>query len=84
MTVFKLFVEVLMVASIEAPFAFLEKLMNIVRFDAIESSKMSLGLVPKVFDPVDVISTVGEELGMIVAHVMIVCDVMCIVRLSSF
>jgi hypothetical protein len=66
MPVFKLLIEVLMVASIEAPFTLLEKPMKIVRFDAIESSQMSFGLVPKVFDPVDVISPVGEELGMIV------------------
>jgi len=72
-----------MVASIEAPFALLEKPMKIVRFDAIESSQMSFGLVPKVFDPVDVISPVGEELGMIDAHVMKFCDVECIVRLES-
>ena len=83
MSVFKLLVEVLMVASIEAPFALLEKPMKIVRFDAIEFSKMSFGLVPKVFDPVDVISPVGEELGMIDAHVMKFCDVECIVRLES-
>ena len=51
-----------MVASIEAPFALLEKPMKIVRFDAIESSQMSFGLIPKVFDPVDVISPVEEEL----------------------
>lgn len=57
--------------------------MKIVRFDAIESSQMSFGLVPKVFDPVDVISPVGEELGMIDAHVMKFCDVECIVRLES-
>ena len=72
-----------MVASIEAPFTLLEKPMKIVRFDAIESSQMSFGLVPKVFDPVDVISPVGEELGMIDAHVMKFCDVECIVRLES-
>jgi hypothetical protein len=72
-----------MVASIEAPFALLEKPMKIVRFDAIESSQMSFGLVPKVFDRVDVISPVGEELGMIDAHVMKFCDVECIVRLES-
>jgi hypothetical protein len=55
------FAAVLMVAPIEAPFELLEKPMKIVRFDAIESSQMSLGLVPKVFDPVDVISPVGED-----------------------
>jgi len=72
-----------MVASIEAPFALLEKPMEIVRFDSIESSQMSFGLVPKVFDPADVISPVGEELVMIDAHVMKFCDVECIVDLDS-
>ena len=64
--VFKLFVKVLMVASIEAPFTLLlEKPMKIVRFDAIESSQMSFGLVPKVLDSIDVISSVCEEFGMV-------------------
>lgn len=63
-----------MIASIETPLALLEKPMEIVRFDAIESSQMSLGLVPKVFAPVDVISPVREELGMIDEHVMEFCD----------
>ncbi len=80
---FKLFVEVLMVASIEAPFALLEKPMKIARFDAIESSQMSFGLVPEVFDPVDVISLVGEEFGMVDAHVMEFGDVECIVCLEG-
>ena len=80
---FKLFVEVLMVASIEAPFALLEKPMEIARFDAIESSQMSFGLVPEIFDPVDVISLVGEEFGMVDAHVMEFGDVECIVCLEG-
>jgi hypothetical protein len=70
MTVFKLFVEVLMVASIEVPLTLLGKPMKIVRLDAIESSQMSFGLVPKVFDPVGVSFPVGEELGMIDAQCM--------------
>ena len=72
-----------MVASIEAPFTLLEKPMKIVRFDAIESSQMSFGLVTKVLDSVDVISPVGEDLGMINPHVMKFCEVECIVRLES-
>jgi len=72
-----------MVASIKTPFALLEKPMKIVRFDAIESSQMSLGLVLKVFDPVDAISPLGEELGMIDAHVMKFRDVEYIVRLEG-
>jgi hypothetical protein len=72
-----------MVASIEAPFALLEKPMEIARFDAIESSQMSFGLVPEIFDPVDVISLVGEEFGMVDAHVMEFGDVECIVCLEG-
>jgi len=60
MPVFKLFVKDLMVASIDVPFALIEKPMKIVRFDAIASSTISFGLVPKVFDAVDVISPVEE------------------------
>jgi hypothetical protein len=44
-----------MVASIEAPFALLEKPVEIVGFDPIESAEMSFGLIPKVFNSVDVI-----------------------------
>jgi hypothetical protein len=57
--------------------------MKFVRFDAIEFSFMPFGLVPKVFDPLYVISPVGEELGMIDAHVMKICDFEYIVRLES-
>jgi hypothetical protein len=60
-----MFVVVLIVASIEAPFALFEKPIKIVWFDAIESSQISFGLVPKVFDPVDVIFPTGEVLEMI-------------------
>jgi hypothetical protein len=40
---FKLFVEGLSAAAIEAPYAHLEKPMGIARFDAIESSQISFG-----------------------------------------
>jgi hypothetical protein len=43
----------------------------------------SLGDAPKVLDSVDVISPVGEDLGMINPHVMKFCEVECIVRLES-
>ena len=42
----KLFVEVFMLASIEAPFALLEELIEIVQFDTIESSQISLRHIP--------------------------------------
>ena len=67
-----------MVASIATPFTLLDKSMEIVRLDAIESSQMPFGLVPKVFDPVDVISPACEEIGMVDAHVMEIGNVKCI------
>ena len=67
-----------MVASISTPFAPLDKVMKIVRHDAIESSQTSFGWVPKVFDPVDVISPACEEIGMVDAHVMEIGNVKCI------
>jgi hypothetical protein len=42
---------------------------------------MSLGLVLKAFDPVDVISPLSEELGMLDAHVMKIQDIKFIVPL---
>ena len=59
-----------MVASIATPFALLDKAMEIVRLDAFESSQMSVGLVSKVFDQVDVIPPVCEEIGLVDAPVM--------------
>ena len=44
-------------------------------WNIIKSAHIPLGLVPKVFDPVDVISPVGEEFGMVDAHVMEFGDV---------
>ena len=47
-----------MVAAIEASFALLEKPVGFAWFDAIKSSEMSLGLIPKVFDAIDVIPSI--------------------------
>lgn len=62
MPVFKLLEELLVVASIEAPFALLEKPIKVLLFDTVESPHVALGLVPEVFDAVDVICLIGEEL----------------------
>jgi hypothetical protein len=80
--VFKLPEQLLMVASIEAPFALLEEPIEAFLFDAIESSQMTLGLIPKVFNAVNVISLVGEELGVVDAHVMKVAHVKSVVCLE--
>ena len=45
-----------MVTSIETPLTFFQKPVEIVKLDAIEAAHVPLGLVPKVFDAVDVVS----------------------------
>jgi hypothetical protein len=57
-----------MVAAIEASFALLEKPVGIVWFDATKSSEMSLGLIPKVFDAIDVIPSIRKELEVVDSH----------------
>ena len=47
--VFKLPEQLLMVATVEAPFALLEKPVEAVLFDAIETTHVRLGLIPEVF-----------------------------------
>ena len=55
--------------SIEAPLALLQEPVKVVGFDAVETSQMTLGLVPEVLDSVDVVFLVGEQLGVIDAQV---------------
>ena len=43
-----------MIAAIEAPFALLQKPVQVVRRDAIVPTQMPLRLVPEVLDPIDV------------------------------
>ena len=50
-----------MVASIEAPFALLEKPIKVLLFDAVEAAHVALGLVPKILDPIDMIFLLGKE-----------------------
>ena len=73
--VFKLPEQLLMVASVEAPFALLEEPVEAFLFDAIEPTQMTLGLIPEVFNAINVIAPVGEELGVVDAHVMEVAHV---------
>ena len=65
--VFKLPEQLSMVASVEAPFALFEEPIEALFFDAIESTQMTLGLIPEVFNAIDVIALVGEELGVVEA-----------------
>lgn len=59
-----------MIASIEAPFALLEKQVKILRFDAIKATHMRLGLIPKILDSIDVIGSLSEELAIIYTTMM--------------
>ncbi len=71
-----------MVASIEAPFALLEEPVKAFFFDAIESTQMTLGLIPEVFNAINVVALVGEELGVVDPHVAEVANVESIVGLE--
>ena len=70
MPVFKLLVKLFMAASIEAPLAFFKKPKEVFFFYAIKSSEMSLCLVPKILNAVDMIFLVCKQLGVIDAHVV--------------
>ena len=71
----QLFKELLVAASVEAPFALLEEPVEAFLFDAIEPTQMTLGPIPEVSNAITVIAPVGEELGMIYVHVMEVAHV---------
>ena len=71
-----------MVASVEGPFALLEKPVEAFLFDAIEMSQVTLGLIPEVFNAINVIAPVGEELGVVDVHVMEVAHVESVVGLE--
>ena len=55
---------------IEAPFALLEIEMEVLAWDAIKASQMTLCLVPEVLDPVDVVPVMNKRLGMIDVDMM--------------
>ena len=58
-----------MVTTVEAPFAFLDEKKEAFLGNAVEPSAVALGLVPEVFDPVDVVVLVGEQLRVVDAGV---------------
>ena len=62
---FQLIKQVLVVTSVETPFTLFEEPVKIVLFDAVELAQMSLGLIPKILDAVDMILPPGKQLGMV-------------------
>ena len=54
-----------MVSSIETPFTFLQKPVEIIRLDTVVLAHVSLGLIPKVLDPIDVVQLVSKEFRVI-------------------
>ena len=60
---------------IEAPFALLQVERGMLAGDAVETPEMALGLVPEVFDPVDVVPIFHKSLRVIAADVMELRDV---------
>ena len=69
-----------MVASIEAPFTFLQEPVKIVLFDAVKSAHMALSLVPEVLDAVDVILLVSKQFRVVDAHVMKIGHIQRVIR----
>ena len=49
-----------MTASIETPLALFQKPVKVLRFDPVVLAHLTLGLVPKILDAVDVILPHGE------------------------
>lgn len=70
-----------MSVDIEALFALLETPVQTLFADLVESAHVPLGLTPKVFNAVDMVTTGGDE-GLTVIHapVMELEDVKCIIR----
>ena len=66
-------------ASIEAPFALLEKPVEVLLPDPVEAAQVTFGLVPEVLDPVDVASAPGEESGVVDPVVMKARDIQSVV-----
>jgi hypothetical protein len=53
---------VLVVASIEAPFVFLEKPIKILLFYPVKLPQITFRLVPKILNAIDMIMAISEEL----------------------
>jgi hypothetical protein len=57
-----------MISSIESPFTLLQKPVKISAFYPIKSAHSTLGLVPKILDPIDVILLIGKQLQVVDTH----------------
>lgn len=69
----------LVVGSIEAPFALLQKPVNILGFDPVELPQVPLRLVPEVLNAVDRFVVIGKAAGMVDAQMMKIADVQRII-----
>ena len=76
---FKPFVKLFVVASVEAPLAFLKKPEEVFFFNTIEFAKMSLCLIPKILNAVDMIFLVGEQLRVVNSHVVKIRHIKCVI-----
>ena len=54
-----------MVSSIESPFTLLQKPVKISAFYPIKSAHVTLGLVPEILNPMDVIIFIGKQLRVV-------------------
>ena len=57
-----------MIASIEAPFTLLQKPVKISTCYPVKPAHVTLGLVPEVLDPIDVILLIGKQLRVVDTH----------------
>ena len=55
---------------VETPLALLQVEVEVEGGDAVETTHMTLGLIPEVLDAVDVVLLIGEELGVVDAVVL--------------
>ena len=78
--VFELLEKLLVVASIEAPFTFLQEPIKTLLLDAVKFPHMPLGLVPEILDPVDVVLLVSKQFRVVDTLVMKIRYIQSIVR----
>ena len=67
---FQLFKLALWICVVKTPLAFLQKEMKMLGRNAVEFSHVAFGLVPKILNPIDVILTIGEQLGVVDPEVL--------------
>ena len=59
-----------MISSTRAPFTLLQKPVKIIGFDPVKPAHVTLGLVPEILDPIDVITLIGEQLRVVDTHML--------------